>query len=470
MNLMLVHQKNAEQGAGCPFLRLPLAPSQERRRLRLYLVMIVGDVIALLCGFMLAGFAYAGIFTEQMTMLGAQLLLPLFLTIALYNGSYSFTSLTDVRSAWIKGTLALFLAAGLLNFIAFYLKANAHFSRVSFSLGLGFTAALLLVVRLSVSTWVAARYRGVLHNVLVIEDGGGVLALPGAFCVETAAHGLVADERDPAMLDMLGRLTANMDRVIVICPSERRGRWAFILKACGIDGEVISDTVRGMGAFGVRHYPQAGVSTLQVSTGPLGLRARSLKRGFDFVLALMAILLLAPLLCMIALAIRFEDGAPVLFRQRRMGQGNRLFTIYKFRTMRQADESSDGAISASPGDERITRIGRFLRRTSLDELPQLFNVLRGEMSLVGPRPHALGSQAGDKLFWEVDGQYWRRHSLKPGMTGLAQIRGQRGSTQSEEDLQDRLQSDLEYLAGWSLWRDMAILAMTLRVLCHQRAY
>ena len=130
----------------------------------------------------------------------------------------------------------------------------------------------------------------------------------------------------------------------------------------------------------------------------------------------------------------------------------------------------NGKRSASKDDDRITRIGRFLRRTSIDELPQLFNVLKGDMSLVGPRPHAIGSLAGDKLFWEVDQRYWQRHSLRPGLTGLAQVRGFRGATDREADLTSRLQADLEYLTGWTLWRDIGILAATAKVLVHDRAF
>ena len=144
--------------------------------------------------------------------------------------------------------------------------------------------------------------------------------------------------------------------------------------------------------------------------------------------------------------------------------------MYKFRSMAVSSHDPEGRRSTGRDDQRITRIGRIIRRTSIDELPQLLNVLLGDMSIVGPRPHALGSQAGDKLFWEVDDRYWLRHALKPGLTGLAQVRGLRGTTEREADLANRLDADLEYLHGWSLWRDLRILLATARVLVHDRAY
>jgi lipopolysaccharide/colanic/teichoic acid biosynthesis glycosyltransferase len=131
---------------------------------------------------------------------------------------------------------------------------------------------------------------------------------------------------------------------------------------------------------------------------------------------------------------------------------------------------ANGNQSTQRDDDRITRVGRIIRATSMDELPQLLNVLRGDMSLVGPRPHALGSLAGSKLFWEVDQRYWHRHACKPGITGLAQVRGFRGATHESKDLSNRLHADLEYLAGWSIWRDVAILFRTFRVLVHKNAY
>jgi lipopolysaccharide/colanic/teichoic acid biosynthesis glycosyltransferase len=144
--------------------------------------------------------------------------------------------------------------------------------------------------------------------------------------------------------------------------------------------------------------------------------------------------------------------------------------MFKFRSMREEKLDHDGDQSTARDDDRITGIGAYIRRTSIDELPQLLNVLTGDMSIVGPRPHAIGSQANNKYFWEVDRKYWQRHCLKPGLTGLAQVRGHRGATDVEKDLTDRLQSDLEYIAGWSLRRDIGIVLRTVMVLKHDNAY
>jgi len=228
--------------------------------------------------------------------------------------------------------------------------------------------------------------------------------------------------------------------------------------------------MREIGALGVVHRDEIGITTVLVSLGPLGLRSRAMKRLLDLVISLGVLVVVLPILLVAAAAVKLEDGGPILFKQKRVGRRNQLFSIYKLRTMKVERSDDDGNRSASKDDDRVTRIGRFLRRTSVDELPQLFNVLKGEMSLVGPRPHAIGSLAGEKLFWEVDPRYWQRHSLRPGLTGLAQIRGFRGATDLEADLISRLQADLDYISGWTIWRDFGILARTARVLVHDRAF
>ena len=192
----------------------------------------------------------------------------------------------------------------------------------------------------------------------------------------------------------------------------------------------------------------------------LGAGARRLKRMEDIAGALLALAVFALPMLLVALAIRLDSPGPVLFRQRRAGLGNRDFVLLKFRTMRAERCEARMRAQVTRDDPRLTRLGAFLRRTSLDELPQLFNVLRGEMSLVGPRPHAPETRAGGRLFAEIVPDYAARHVVKPGITGLAQVRGLRGETRTEEALIRRVGSDFEYIRRWSLLLDLWILLRT----------
>jgi lipopolysaccharide/colanic/teichoic acid biosynthesis glycosyltransferase len=223
-----------------------------------------------------------------------------------------------------------------------------------------------------------------------------------------------------------------------------------------------------LGALGLEAF--GGCSTLVVAAGPLGLIDRMLKRSLDIVLIVLAMPIALIAMAAVAVAIRLDSPGPILFVQQRVGLGNRLFNLYKFRSMYVDQLDGAGLRSTGRTDRRITRVGRFIRRTSLDELPQLFNVLSGAMSIVGPRPHALGSRAEDQYFWDIDIGYWHRHAVKPGLTGLAQVRGFRGATEKAVDLKNRLQADLEYLSGWTIWRDVRIIFATFRVLVHRNAF
>jgi len=451
-------------------IALPPVFSLERRRLRFYIVMLWGDFAAILFCFTLAGLLYEGSWWNTRAAVQGQLLLPIFFTIALYSRAYSSKVLTDWRLAIRKTWTALVVAALLLNFVAFYTKSNAEFSRGSFTLGLAFC-----LVALGASRWLGTRlvarfWGGQVSNQLILDDGGPSFALHGAVRICTKSNGLSPIADDPHMFDRLGQLLLNQDRVVVLCQKGCRAQWAFMLKSFGVRGEIISEPVHAMGATGVIRYEDQRCTALVVSNGPLSLQSRAIKRGFDIAVASAALVALAPVFAMAAARIKLGDGGPVLFVQRRLGRGNRFFKMLKFRTMSASASDGDGGLSTGRDDRRVTRIGRRLRANSMDELPQLWNVLRGDMSIVGPRPHAIGSKANDKLFWEVDSQYWQRHSLRPGMTGLAQVRGFRGATDREEDLTQRLQSDLEYIQGWSLLRDIVITWRTLLVLRHDNAY
>jgi polysaccharide biosynthesis protein PslA len=217
------------------------------------------------------------------------------------------------------------------------------------------------------------------------------------------------------------------------------------------------------------------ISVRPVECGPYRHRNRSSRRAtriepagsirkrlFDVVMAGGALMFLASLLLAIAVAIKLTSPGPVLFFQYRYGYRNRRFKIYKFRSMRVDVSDATGVKQTVAGDKRVTWIGRILRKTSLDEIPQLINVLKGDMSLVGPRPHVPGMLAANFLYEDLVPYYFQRHSARPGITGLAQINGCRGSTVEAGRAISRIDYDLDYIAKWSLRLDVTIILRTIR--------
>jgi lipopolysaccharide/colanic/teichoic acid biosynthesis glycosyltransferase len=184
------------------------------------------------------------------------------------------------------------------------------------------------------------------------------------------------------------------------------------------------------------------------------------KRAVDIIGAGFGLLVCAPLLIGIAVAIKMTSPGPIFFRQKRYGYHGRRFWIYKFRTMFVHLGDDRGTHQTQTDDPRVTPIGRILRKSSLDELPQLVNVLIGDMSLVGPRPHVPGMMAGGMLYEELTPYYFQRHNMRPGVTGLAQVSGYRGSTTVPLSAIERLERDLQYIARWSLWLDVSIIVRT----------
>jgi exopolysaccharide biosynthesis polyprenyl glycosylphosphotransferase len=202
------------------------------------------------------------------------------------------------------------------------------------------------------------------------------------------------------------------------------------------------------------------VPFLDVFDRPLTEWGKIIKAVEDKIIASLAVVALSPVMLLVALAIKLDSKGPVLFKQKRFGFNNELIEVFKFRSMYHESSDVDAARLVTKGDLRVTRIGRFLRKSSLDELPQLFNVLRGELSLVGPRPHATKAKAADKLYNDVVDGYFARHRVKPGITGWAQINGWRGETDTAEKLQRRVEHDLYYIENWSLMFDLYILWRT----------
>jgi putative colanic acid biosynthesis UDP-glucose lipid carrier transferase len=206
------------------------------------------------------------------------------------------------------------------------------------------------------------------------------------------------------------------------------------------------DSIGGLPVVAVCETPFYGVNGL-------------VKRASDFVLSLLILALIAPLMLAIAAGVKMSSAGPVLFRQRRYGVDGRKIVVYKFRSMTVA-EDGDVVRQATRNDSRITKFGAFLRKTSLDELPQFINVLQGRMSVVGPRPHAI---AHNELYRKLIRGYMIRHKVKPGITGLAQVNGLRGETDTVEKMQKRVEYDLAYLRNWSLLLDLQIILKTLAV-------
>ncbi|HVJ00953.1 MAG TPA: exopolysaccharide biosynthesis polyprenyl glycosylphosphotransferase [Sphingomonas sp.] len=450
--------------------RTPFAAAARRNaKIWLCLTLIAADALALLAGFAvgLQVEQPGSVSTSALTSLAGVLLVHA--GIAFQNQAYSTKCLTSgttsVRQALLSlaGTMLLFLL------VVFSLKVTGRLPRFALSLGILSTVALVISQRLLVCHLVQRSCGGRLHAELVIVDGGNVPDhCLGSDIIDARTASLRSDLDDPYMLNRLGTVLRDYDRVVICCAPERKGEWAQVLKGANIQGEIIVPELGELGPLAIHQL--SGVTTVVVSRGPLNLADRAKKRALDIALTVPVLIILLPLLFAVAIAIRLDSQGPIFFRQERMGRGNRIFHILKFRSMRVETSDSDGTRSASRDDDRITRVGSFIRKTSIDELPQLINVLLGDMSLVGPRPHALGSRAGNELFWRVDRQYWHRHALKPGITGLAQIRGFRGATEHRSDIVNRLESDLEYLQGWSLLRDVGILARTAQVLVHKNAY
>lgn len=223
--------------------------------------------------------------------------------------------------------------------------------------------------------------------------------------------------------------------------------------------------------FRPRTYSYIGdVPMLDVFDRPISDWDRVAKRAFDIVFSLLGIIVFSPVMLITAIAIKLDSPGPVIFKQKRYGFNNEIIEVWKFRSMYtdQCDPAARKLVTKD--DPRVTRVGRFIRKSSIDELPQFFNVLGGTLSMVGPRPHALSAKANNQLYNEVVDGYFARHRVKPGVTGWAQINGWRGETDSEEKIQKRVEFDLYYIENWSLLFDLKILLLTPFRLLSKNAY
>ncbi len=393
--------------------------------------------------------------------------------------AYSCRRLLDPRSQTRLVVTSWTLAVGLLLGAVFLLHAAGELSR-GWLLGWYASGLLaLLAVRTTVPTLIrrlAAADRFTRRGLAVIgpepQLGAAVSLLAQAL-----PHLRVGGHRlDPDLVerggDELARVMAALRRtlrregvegVLVLPLSARTDRQMGVLdqlRELPVDlwyCPVVEPRLARTGSSRLGPLP-----ALLVWPQPLSITEQRIKRAFDLVAAGTALVLLAPLLLVTAIAVKLDSPGPVFFRQKRFGFNNRAFEMLKFRTMHVAACDPTGARRTVRDDPRVTRVGRFLRRTSIDELPQLWNVLKGDMSIVGPRAHPIEMKIGDRYYHEVVEGYFARHRVRPGITGWAQVHGLRGEVDSLEKARARLAYDLDYVENWSLGLDLRILWLTLR--------
>ena len=414
--------------------------------------------------------------------LGVGLLASLtFVLVAQSAGQYSLAVLTQpVR--YIRRTLGLSLTVGLsLTAALFLLKTGAAFSRGAIILFVVFHAVGMATVRLFEGlAFRRMLARGAIagRRMVVLGDAQelnslSAMALLFQFGFSEAARIVLPNGETNALADLRGAIDAardcNASGFCVAVDWGEQKRLAALqaaLRNSPLPVELIPD--RRVRSVLLRRLPGSTGHSMVVTMqrAPLSRVERAGKRLFDVILSSVALVILAPIMIAAAIAIKLETRGPIIFRQSRKGFDQKSFLIFKFRSM-SVLENGQTIRQASRGDARVTRVGAVLRRTSVDELPQLVNVLRGEMSLVGPRPHAV---VHDEFYGNAIDTYCLRHHVKPGITGWAQVKGFRGETLRMELMQARVEHDIWYVDNWSPLLDLMIIFRTGLTLLNTNAY
>ena len=359
-------------------------------------------------------------------------------------------------------------------------KVTSVYSRIWFAYWVLFGVAGLFISQLVEHTWQKHRRKHSITTRRVVLVGGGsngkrveqrIMSDPNGELQLVARFGDDWSGEEVYPVDQLAEFIASEDvsEVWVAVPWDDRNLLESALQVLNesvVDVNVIPDLYeyrllnQGIVEWG-------GLPVINLSGTPMTGAELRLKALFDRVVSFVFLLLVSPLFLVLSVLIRLSSPGPVLFHQKRHGVGGDAIDILKFRTMKLHTEPEGQVIQASRDDKRVTKIGQFLRRSSLDELPQLINVLRGEMSLVGPRPHAV--EHNDSFKSRIP-KYMLRHKVKPGITGWAQVNGYRGITDTEEKMTLRIEHDLWYIQNWSLWLDIKILLQTPLAMIHRNAF
>jgi len=402
--------------------------------------------------------------------------------------SIGFYQISALASAWSDfwRVLVLWSVVGLLlTLLAFLLKIGAAFSRGSIVCFAALALPLILASRSSAKRLIKSavadgKVRGrrailigseaelaVLDGISLLQNFG-VTAIGRVEIPDSGRDSLAIDGAAIRLLDQALAVArdGNADEIVLALPWSNRRKLERLrdhLRWSALPVRLLPD--RHVRSLAHNHmYRLDNTMSLELQRTPLLRHERAVKRGFDIVGAALALLALLPLMVIAAIAIKLDSPGPVLFRQRRMGFNSRPFAIFKFRTMTVMEDGPE-VTQACRADARVTRVGKILRRSSIDELPQLLNVLIGDMSLVGPRPHAI---AHDDYYGDLLSAYALRHHVKPGITGWAQVNGYRGEIHRVDEMKERVEHDLWYIDNWSMAFDIKITILTFVELMRQR--
>jgi len=400
------------------------------------------------------------------------LVFPLFNLYSSWRGQGLFKQAKVIFTAWLSVVLLMII-------ILFGLKISSDYSRLWLAWWSVLGLLFLLLTRMAVYAFLQyqrKRGRNIRHVIIV---GAGNLGKKVLVQVKDSSwmgykiNGLFDDDStlknsDIEGYELLGSISEveqyvarnPVDEIWIALPlraEQRVKELLYDLRHYTVNIKLIPD-IFGFSLLNQSMTEIAGLPAVNLSDSPMGGSNRIIKAIEDRALGLFFIVLAAPVVILIALGIKFTSSGPALFKQKRHGWDGKIINVYKFRTMENHDEKTGEVTQATKNDSRVTKLGVFLRRTSLDELPQLFNVLQGRMSLVGPRPHAIQH---NELFKEKVDRYMLRHMVKPGITGWAQINGYRGETDTLGKMQKRVEYDLYYIENWSLWLDLRIIFLTI---------
>jgi len=461
--------------------RIPPDPAQEQglvsKRVVSDIIMCV-DGVAIFLAALVAKWIYIVTFLQHSPEIGPYAVVgavgAVVAVLAMrYQGLYDFEVLSETRGQTRRILMGLVVAALFLVAVGYLLKISEQYSRGWFAVWFTLSAFAVFAahaVNTRVLRWLRA-LGAFARNIVIYGSGDiaeSVLRRVAMSPMNLRVIGVFDDlSRDQtAQVPVSGGLSdlisfgqqRRIDEILIAMPMTNELRIANLVEQLSL----LPADIRicpSAAAFRIppkRLLDYEGLAVLELERRPMEGWAPIIKNAEDKLLASFLLIAFAPFFVLIALAVKLDSRGPAIFKQRRHGFNHEVFTLYKFRTMHVV-EDGPGIAQATRQDPRITRVGRFLRKTSLDELPQLFNVLRGDMSLVGPRPHALSH---NEYYSTVLARYANRHKVKPGMTGWAQVNGYRGETDTPEKMRRRVEHDLWYIENWSVWLDVKILAMT----------